>query len=209
MLGVNIDIELNFNHHIALLSNKACRQIHALSRLSNVLNADTKILILQSFILSHFMYCYAIWHFCSINDTKTIEKMQLKALRHIYKDYTSSYKMLRGKCNRPMLLIERQKAMLLEVYKCIHELGPRYRHGMFTQKSRAYDYRDPSILTLPKYNTNTHGTKYFMYEGAKLWNSISNCIKTENISEFKTLLKKWDGTPCICKNCIICTISYM
>ena len=78
----------------------------------------------------------------------------------------------REKCNRPMLLIERQKAMLLEVYKCIRELGPRYRHGMFSQKSRAYEYRNPSILTLPKYNTNTHGKKCFMYEGAKLWNSI-------------------------------------
>ena len=47
---------------------------------------------------------------------------------------------------------------------------------------------------------------------AKLWYSISNGIKTrlvENISEFKTLLKKWNGSPCICKNCIICTISYM
>ena len=49
-------------------------------------------------------------------------------------------------------------------------------------------YRDPSILT--KYNTNTHVKKCFMYEGAKLWNSISNGIKTtETISEFKTLLK--------------------
>ena len=157
LLGVNIDVELNFNHHIALLCNKAGRQINALSRLSNVLNVDTKMLILQSFILSHFMYCCIIWHFCSISDTKKIEKMQLKALRHIYKDYTSSYEMLREKCNRPMLLIERQRAMLLEVYKCIHELGPQYRHGMFSQKSRAYDYRDPSILTLPKYNTITHG----------------------------------------------------
>ena len=60
------------------------------------------------------------------------------------------------------LLIERQRAMLLEVYKCIHELGPQYRHGnMFSLKSRAYDYWDPSILTLPKYNTNTHGKKMF------------------------------------------------
>ena len=42
--------------------------------------------------------------------------------------------MLREKCNRPMLLIERQRAMLLEIYKCIHELGPRYRYGMFSQK---------------------------------------------------------------------------
>ena len=31
-----------------------------------------------------------------------------------------------------------------EVYKCIHELCPRYRHGMFSQKSRAYDYRGTS-----------------------------------------------------------------
>ena len=68
--------------------------------------------------------------------------------------------MLRKKCNRPMLLIDRQKAML-EVYKCIHEFGPQYRHGMFSLKSRAYDYRGPSILTLPKYNTNTHGKKMF------------------------------------------------
>ena len=42
--------------------------------------------------------------------------------------------------------------------------------------------------------------KCFLYEGAKLWNSISNGIKTiENISKFKTLLKKWNGSPCICK----------
>ena len=93
-------------------------------------------------------YCCIIWHFCIISNTKKIEKMQVKALRKIYKDYTSSYEMLREKCNRPMLLIERRKAMLLEVYKCIHELGPRYRLGMFSQKRRAYDYRDPSILTL-------------------------------------------------------------
>ena len=34
-----------------------------------------------------------------------------------------------------------------------------------------------------------------VYEGAKLLNSISNGIKTiENISEFKTLLKKWNGS---------------
>ena len=33
--------------------------------------------------------------------------------------------------------------MVLEADKCIHELDPRYRHGMFFQKNRAYDYQDP------------------------------------------------------------------
>ena len=65
--------------------------------------------------------------------------------------------MLGEKSNRPMLLIERQRAMLLKIYKCIYVLGSRYRHGMFSKKSRVYDYLDSSILTLPKYNTITHG----------------------------------------------------
>ena len=58
----------NFNQ--ALLCNKAGRQINALSRLSNVLNVDTVFYIVT-------MYCCIIWHFCSISDTKKIEKMQL------------------------------------------------------------------------------------------------------------------------------------
>ena len=47
----------------------------------------------------------------------------------------------------------------------MHKLGPRYRYGMFSQKSRAYDYRDRSILTLPNFNTDTFGKKCFMYDG--------------------------------------------
>ena len=83
------------SNYIVLL-HQSGRQFDALSRLSNVLNVDTKIFNLQSFILSHFMYYCVIWHFCSISVTKKIEKIQLKALRHIYKDYTSPYEMLRG-----------------------------------------------------------------------------------------------------------------
>ena len=74
LLDVNIDVELNFNQHIALLCNKAGRQINALTLLSNVPNVDTKILTLQSFILLHFMYCCIIRHFCSIVTQRTLRK---------------------------------------------------------------------------------------------------------------------------------------
>ena len=49
---------------------------------------------------------------------------------------------------------------------------------MFSQKSRAYDYRDPSVLTLPKYNTIAHGKKCFMYEGANHTIIINFFIRT-------------------------------
>ena len=75
LLGIIIDVDFNFSSHIALLCSKAGRQIKALSRLSNVLNVDTKLILLQSFTLSHFMYFSLIWHYCSTSDTKKIEKM--------------------------------------------------------------------------------------------------------------------------------------
>ena len=48
----------------------------------------------------------------------------------------------------------------------------------------------------------------YIYDGAKLWNSISTVIKVaENIQEFKILHKSWDGKPYVCRNCDICTIT--
>ena len=77
--------------------------------------------------------------------------------------------MLRERCNKPMLIIERQRARLLEIYKCIHKLGPRYLQDMiFFLKNRDYDYRNISIIKLPRYNTITHGRNCLTYDGAKL-----------------------------------------
>ena len=75
-------------------------------------------------------------------------------------------------------------------------------------------YKVRIIYHIPKSITDENTSKVVIIINANyvliLWNSISNGIKTTDIiSEFKTLLKKWNGTPCICKNCIICTISYM
>ena len=72
LLGVNIDVELNFNHHIALLCNKAGRQINALSRLSNVLNVDTILklfcttdIIVIYFLLLFFLFFLLKNNFCN------------------------------------------------------------------------------------------------------------------------------------------------
>ena len=51
LLGITNNVDLNFSTHISLLCNKAGRQINVLSRLSNVLNVDTKLLLLQSFFI--------------------------------------------------------------------------------------------------------------------------------------------------------------
>ena len=81
---------------------------------------------MQTFILSHFNFCSIIWHYCSIHDLRKIEKLQYKALKYVHNDFISSYAELRIIAHRPLMFIERQRCILIEVYKCLNQISPRY-----------------------------------------------------------------------------------
>ena len=51
-----------------------------------------------------------------------------QCVRHtlVFQEMAQPYTIWRRKCNKLMLIIERQRTILLEVYKCLHKLGPRY-----------------------------------------------------------------------------------
>ena len=91
LVGVTIDFRLNFDSHISNICRKASRQLNVLKRLGNKLCKLGKINIYYSFIMSNFNYCPLTWHFCGKVNTKKIEKIQERALRFIYSDYTSTY----------------------------------------------------------------------------------------------------------------------
>ena len=56
-------------------------------------------------------------------------------------------------------------------------------------------------LNIPRANQVTFGTNSLKCYGPKIWNALPFNIKTaENLSTFKTLIKKWNGASC---NCII------
>ena len=93
-LGVELDLMLNFDNQIKKICTKAAQQLNVLQRLSKFLSEDTKLLIFKSFIQSNFNYCPLIWHFCSKANTEKLEKLQHRALRIVFNDYTSSYENL-------------------------------------------------------------------------------------------------------------------
>ncbi len=119
LLGVSIDKALSFSNHITLLCQKAGRYIHVLSRMSNELTAEAKLLLYKSFILSHFNYCPLVWHFCGLGDLKKMEKVELRALRFVFNDFHASYCELRSRSGRPLLYTERLKVVVTEVFECI------------------------------------------------------------------------------------------
>ncbi len=50
-------------------------------------------------------YCRLVWHFCRIQNSRNMEKIQERALRFVYEDYESTYDILLKKGNHDMLYI--------------------------------------------------------------------------------------------------------
>ena len=207
LLGVKIDNKLSFTEHISTICSKAALQLNALGRLSKSLSSDTKYLIFNSFILSNFNYCPLVWHQCSLDSIRKIEKIQERGLRLVLQDKVSSYNDLLQKSKRNFLYVERIKKLALFVYKCVNTCGPPLNHDLYDKKQIHYDLRDPYRLNQPKVNTTTFGLNSLKYSGAALWNQmpieLKQCVE---LSDFQRLLKIWDGPQCSCGICNQCKI---
>ncbi len=53
-----------------------------------------------------------------------------------------------------------------------------------------------------KDSDSNKGLNSFRYKGPNIWNSLPNYIKEAiSLSEFKFLIKSWDGPKCLCNLC--------
>ena len=208
LLGIEIDERLTFSNHISNICAKAGRQLSALRRLSKLLDTKTKLIIFNSFILSKFNYCPLVWHHCSIENVRKMEKIQERGLRYVFNDTTSSYSELLSRSNKNLLYIERLKKLALFVYKCVHEIGPSSVHDLFSEKNIAYNLRDSHKATQPIVKSTTFGEKSLKFTGAQLWNRLPKDLKESvDIKIFKSLLKMWTGPECRCGGCTLCKVT--
>ena len=61
LLGVKIDVNLNFNNHISDLYKRASRKISALAKVSPFMGLTNRKLLMNAFFTSHFIYWPLIW----------------------------------------------------------------------------------------------------------------------------------------------------
>ena len=64
----------------------------------------------------------------------------------VFKDYSSSYRELRQKENKPLLYVQRLRQILLEVYKIVNKTGLMYLYEMFNFREMSYDLRTVILL---------------------------------------------------------------
>jgi hypothetical protein len=205
LLGINFDDELNFSTHVSNICQKAGKQVNALRRLSNVLDAGSKLKIYNSFIQSTFAYCPTVYNTFSIENCRKLEKIQERALRFVFNDYHSTYNSLLVKASKPSVSDFLIKNTVEQVFKVLHNLAKPIQPSFFLVPNSHYDIRNKNRLKLPNYNTTKYGKHSFRYMGSYLWNSMPNAMQECNsICDFKDMLRGWDGPNCKCGYCFIC-----
>ncbi len=177
--------------YINIICSNAARQLNAIKRLQYNLDKESRLAIYRSYILSNFNYCPLVWHFCGIQNSRNMEKIQERTLRFVYEDYESTYDILLKKGNNDMLYIGRLRNIFTEINKALHGFTPIYIRDLFHEKDKIYNLRSTVSLKQPKCNTVAYGLNSFRYNGATIWNDLPNKIKNSiTLAEFKNQIKK-------------------
>ena len=91
LLGIVIDVKLNFNRHVNTVCGSAANQLNSLIRLRRFLGIEERKVLIQSFALSNLNYCLLVWMLSSVKSLNKIENLQKQALRFLLSYYESSY----------------------------------------------------------------------------------------------------------------------
>ena len=133
-----------------------------------------------------------------MRNLRIVEKLQYKALKFVYNDFTSSYADLIKLARRPL----KGKCILVEMYKCLNHISLPYLHDMFDIKDLPFGLRNDSIVPLPKYNYIKHVKYSVVSEGATFWNTLcKNIVHAQSLIDFKRMLQTWGGVICSCMIC--------
>jgi len=202
LLGVHLDAKLNFRHHVSILCRKASAQLRVLQRLSQHLDTSSKMQIFRSFVLSHFMYCCLVWHFCGAQYTKKIERIQYRALKFVYGDFSSTYEDLLKKAGLPTLELSRLRSILNLVYKCVNKLSPPFLWDLYRERTVTYNLRNRNKVQRVHCRTIKNGLQSISQLGSKLWNELNDSIKNiPDLKVFQKTISNWIPSECNCVSC--------
>ena len=140
--------------------------------------------------------------FCGKVCNEIINRVQRKALRAVYNDYSADFPTLLEKGNHFTIHNMNVRNLLIEVYKCLYNSNPLILSNIFTHKKLTYNLRKSNLLTLPKQNTITYGLNSLTYRGSITWNNLPDNLKEcKNHIIFKEQLKNQKNITCSCHLC--------
>ena len=127
----------------------------------------------------------------------SVTKTHKRALRTVYNDTSLSLHDLLELDNSCSIHHRHLQLLMIEVYKTIHRLNPKYLWDMFCEKPLSYNLRAKTLLKLPKTYSVAYGTNSLHFKACLLWNTLPKDLKAcSNLNDFKLKIKKWKGNSC-------------
>ena len=117
LLGVILDVNVQFLEHIKQMSTKTSRRIGVLSRLRNLIPTTAKLTIYKTAVMPHFTYCSLVWHFCKASDRRKLERINERGLRKVYNDWSASYDDLLSRAKMTTLYNRRLQDIAIFMFK--------------------------------------------------------------------------------------------
>ena len=101
--------------------------------------------------------------FCSKKTSNLINKVQERALRLITNDYQSSFNILLDKCNKFSIQQRNLEALMIELYKIIHQIAPPIMNSLFVFRENTHNIRNYQILSNNVRKTVRYGLETILY----------------------------------------------
>lgn len=191
-LGLSMDRYMSFETHANEISKKVMGMLIYINRISSYLDKKSRIIVVQSLVLSHINYCLCIWGTTTSTIINKVQKLQnfaarvavgnIKKYEHVSPAY-DELKWLRIKHKRTYDICN-------VMYKIINGLYPDWLYSFTTVgDSTASVTRQQNNLAVPRFRTDT-GARALAVTGPNIWNSLPHRItSTTSHTTFKTQLR--------------------
>ena len=202
LLGVCIDNKLDFNEHVSNICKKVSKKLHALRRVSHLMNKDKLRIIMKSFIESQFGYCPLVWMFHSRQLNNRINILHEKALRLVYSDNHLSFEKLLELDNSFTIHHRNLQRLATEMFKVKNDLSPMFMKKVFPESTNPYNLREPPVFKNSNVRSVYNGTETISFRGPKTWSLVPNDIKlSKSLPIFKEKIRRWKPVGCMCRIC--------
>ena len=196
-LGVTFDEVLSWRRHVSRSIQRAMGNYITISRFKKFMSRESKIILVESVILSQFNFGDTLLLNISQELQRKIQRVQNLCLRFIFdvkKNSDVNYDVLLSSLNTLDMFHRRVLHSLCLLFKVLNNSEPVYLSDLFTlqEEIRLRDTRtfDRNIY-IPNSHVSSIHAKSFKFYSAKIWNQLPDDIKlSKNVLIFKRKVKK-------------------